>query len=790
MIVTIDNLDGAGAVDYSAALSAESPLEVQRSLNTPSRCTGSLVLGPGTDLASLPVPVRRARIVVTRADGAVLFTGYIATEPESVYAGAGLAGPIYRIAFSALSDEWLLDKQSLVLTNSGYASPGGTLLAQLASRTGGGLLTTSGVVLDKQAGVFTPEPAKPWSANAGLLASGTYASYRAVSGALSSQTVGSTTHTLDFDSGSGSGALQYSALKTAMARELANDVTVVGLIEPSAYVQELFAGDGTTDIFQLAQLPFRITKPTLLADTFSLAAFDTQLWAASDPGSHLSLGGNGIALSGGNGFDGQTVLSALDQIEIGGSLVLEAASVRLDTTSDGVLLGLYAGPVERANCLAGYNVRQSGGSTLLTPFVNGAEVGTSFTILSGHTYTLRLRIHAPEAQRALQTYYARVDGVLESFGGGLVDSPVSFVFELVDLGDASNTPATVLYDSAIAGLTPASPAACTFALVNSVQLFGSIGSCTVTQTGSAWVISTLPGGTQQTRLIGVAGEGVDCTLTTAGKLTFLAGRIPVAGERITVFYRTRDRAVTRLEDQASIAAEAAAGFPGTARWIGKVLHPPARSTQDCEAAAQALLALATSRSAALAGSYTAVYSSALNPSADIWPGDVWPGDVLAITANNETLSVIVRTVTIVNGHSAPETLTCKIAFANDWAEALGIQLSESIPADTYLPTAAATAPGTWLANLQQLAVTSATTTALTLDAGIDPPPGGGFEVRLHDFDFGPGTNQNLVLRSPVRSFIIPRTAQLERYYVRMYDASTPSLYSRLSAAIFTNLPVS
>src|SRR6185437_16238063 len=206
----------------------------------------------------------------------------------------------------------------------------------------------------------------------------------------------------------------------------------------------------------------------------------------------------------------------------------------------------------------------------------------------------------------------------------------------------------------------------------------------------------------------------------------------------------------------------------------------ARSTADCIAAAQALLAVSTSRSAAISGSYAAI-----NPAADIWPGDV-----LAITSNGETLSVVVRKVDIIDGHSVPETLTYKLAFANDWAEALGIQLSQSVPADTYLPASAATAPGLALASLQQLTIVSATATTLTIDAGTDPPAGGGFEVRLRDFDFGPGPGADLVLRSPVRVFTIPRAARLERYFIRMYDASTSPNYSALSAAVFTNLPVS
>ena len=59
--------------------------------------------------------------------------------------------------------------------------------------------------------------------------------------------------------------------------------------------------------------------------------------------------------------------------------------------------------------------------------------------------------------------------------------------------------------------------AAAFALVDSVQLFGSMGFCSVTQTGSAWVVSTLPSGVKQTRLIGDRGRG--CGLQGLGELT-------------------------------------------------------------------------------------------------------------------------------------------------------------------------------------------------------------------------------------------------------------------------------
>jgi hypothetical protein len=90
----------------------------------------------------------------------------------------------------------------------------------------------------------------------------------------------------------------------------------------------------------------------------------------------------------------------------------------------------------------------------------------------------------------------------------------------------------------------------------------------------------------------------------------------------------------------------------------------------------------------------------------------------------------------------------------------------------------------------QVATTMVQDTAMQVDAGMAPPAGGGFEVRLKDWEFGVGVDAaDLVLRSPVRSFSIPVAAQLQRFYVRMYDASTPPLYSRFSSAAFVNMPV-
>lgn len=429
MTLTIDNLTGLGPLDYSSAIAADAPLKIVRTLNKPSVLSGLLQLNP-----QQPIPARRGRIIATADNGTLLFTGYLAVEPVALYVGVSTTGAVYGYEISAISDEWQLDKQPLPILGATLDTAAGAALSALTQRVGAGILSTGGVAPGRSIGVFEPSQTETWSANADALANSAYAAYRVLDSALTLQPAGTVTHALNFDTagdaGSGSdasgGTVSIAALQTAAVKELANDVTLSGAIEPTAYIRESFVGDGTTTVFQLSESPFRpaAAKRNLLTDSFNKAAIDPQIWAITDPGSHLSLGAAGLILSGGNGFDGQTNLAALDPVEIGGSLLIEAGSVLINPASQGILCGLYTGPIETANCFAGFNLRQSSGATVMTPMIDGVEVGTSFSVQTGHAYTLRLRLHCPEMQRVLQTYYATIDGVIESFGGGAVAAPL------------------------------------------------------------------------------------------------------------------------------------------------------------------------------------------------------------------------------------------------------------------------------------------------------------------------------------------------------------------------------
>ena len=146
---------------------------------------------------------------------------------------------------------------------------------------------------------------------------------------------------------------------------LVNDVTVIGLDEPQAYVRDYFAGDGESLNFYLSQTPFAQTKPALIDEEYLGPGLDPTTWVVNDPSSAISVMAQTLQVAGGSGVDGQTTVSFVEQIELGGALELQHGDASFTAASQGVLGGLYAGAISEAGCLAGFQITPSGaGSTI------------------------------------------------------------------------------------------------------------------------------------------------------------------------------------------------------------------------------------------------------------------------------------------------------------------------------------------------------------------------------------------------------------------------------------------
>lgn len=762
--------------DYTSALDAAHPLTIERKLNQPSVCQLWLSL-PAT--GSLTSPLRYQSLAVTGDDETPYFTGYIAVSPIPEYAGLGLEGPRYRTAIQAISDELLLDLLLMPPSAGATGETAGALLASLVAHSGSTALSTQGLSLATAVNNFSPEPGASWSQRASQVANMARAAYRAANGALTVASVQSTVHPLnEID---GSLELANLTLTSSVKRALANDVTVCGEDEPVAYVTEYFLGDGVTTDFNLAESPYfpGTSQSKIISELFNEPAINSTVWSVIGGSGYLALGPGGLAMNGGNGIDGQTLITWLDPIEMGGTLLLEAVGVTLSPGSTGIVAGLFMAAETVASCTAGFqaSVQAGTGAVTLQPIVQGAAAGTTFTLTSSNQYTLRIRVHCPECERSHAIYYSFGDSGLITAGGSGVLAPGKIQMEIQEFVNGVGATPVTLYDGGLSNL----PGTCMAVPASSINLIGTMRAFNLSNLGSGWVVSTPPSGSAYTRRVGTTAEAAECHLERTGKLVFYTGYVPVAGEQIAATYRTVGRAVGRAVNTASQLALQQAGSPSVAAWIGSVTSPPARSSADCRFAANVMEQAASSVSALWSGTYRGNRLS--------FAADVWPGDELLLNAPSTNLNaqVVVRTVTVSYSPSYPDLVDYAIAFANDWADDLAIKTSTAVPANAWLP---ALISPTALANLTALTVTTLNGSTVTINTGVTPPTGGGFEIRLRDFAFMSGQDPTLVLRGSTSNLSFSRVSASDRFYIRMYDGSTPPNYSEFSTALFINLPLS
>jgi len=396
------------------------------------------------------------------------------------------------------------------------------------------------------------------------------------SGALTLAAVPATLHPLNETDGTLN--LANLSLNASVKRALANDVTVCVEHEPVAYVTEYFLGDGATTQFFLADDPFfpAASKSTIVRELFNEPAINQTTWNASSVGGYVSLGAGGLVLNGGNGIDGQTVLSWIDPIELGGTLLLEAVGVTLSPGSTGLLAALCTGLNTQSSCIAGFQITaaQGTGAVTVQPIVQGTIAGTTFALDPANQYTLRTRVHCPDCERTLSIYRSFGDQDAITFGGQSTTSPGKLLLEIQEFVNGVAATPVVLYDGAIATL----PASCAVIAASSINLIGTVRALNLTNLGSGWVVSTPANGGPYTRRMGATAESAECHLERTGKLVFYTGSTPAVGEQIALNYRTIGRAVGRAVNIASQQALAQAGSPSVSAWIGSATSPAARIT--------------------------------------------------------------------------------------------------------------------------------------------------------------------------------------------------------------------
>ena len=81
--------------------------------------------------------------------------------------------------------------------------------------------------------------------------------------------------------------------------------------------------------------------------------------------------------------------------------------------------------------------------------MQGTPVGTTFAVNSANQYTLRVRMHCPECQRARAVYYSFGDSGPITAGGEWVLAPGNIQMEIQQFVNGVGATPVTLYDGAI-----------------------------------------------------------------------------------------------------------------------------------------------------------------------------------------------------------------------------------------------------------------------------------------------------------------------------------------------------
>jgi hypothetical protein len=425
-------------------------------------------------------------------------------------------------------------------------------------------------------------------------------------------------------------------------------------------------------------------------------------------------------------------------------------------------------------------VQTVGGIPQISGLINGAAVGTPLVTTAGHLYLFTLRAYAPEYRRVSQRFHSSAHPAGNPRGGAAISAAVRIVLEVHDVDPANpasqTAPPTVLFDDFL----PNPPAFCTFAPVNVATAQLGTDAIRLLRDVGVEVRSGVFGGSFRTCHAGAQHEGGECTVSSK-QVKFYPQSLPASGTLICMRYRDSARCDARVSDSGSIAAQAHGLDSGIRRLVKGVSNPPARSADDCETAALALLDDSTQ----------AAHSGEYRTWSDFLPnGDIWPGDAISFTApsRNAQFTAVVRDVKLDFVDPLNDRCQYTVSFASESAQPLALELKSSRAHVAPLAIDRAQVGATTLPDLASAEIVALSSGNVTIDCGVAPPAGGGFEVRSTDGNWGPGGQRNLVGRFTTQSFNVPKLTRIASYYVRQYDSSSPPRYSRHSTLLKVNSP--
>jgi hypothetical protein len=661
----------------------------------------------------------------------------------------------------------------------------GNAFAQLVAEALPNWFDTTGVEGGDTIPYYSVDPAKRWTALAEAVALAGRCSYRDLGGKLYFSPLAAIVYPL----AESSNVFSPKDLQLQSVTRVVNDLTILGPEEPTAHVKDFFVGDGKTTKFYLSQKPFSrssqvaLYNRTILDEIYS--ELDPMHWRVTDPLAVISVSQGQLLVDGGTGTDGETVLTFVEQIELGGATIVEHGDMIFNAPSDAVIGGLYAGAITIPGCLAGFRVTPAGSNCTIQALVGGSATGTVLGTEAGHHYVFTTQLYPTEAFRMQQVFHSSVHPSGLPRGGSGIAGDVRVVLEIQDI-DPGNpatqiAPATVLYDGVISN----APAFCSYALINARELHAEVAFTYIFLPVDALVRSTLPGESTVTVMTGSLLEGAQCQVSSSPSLEFYPEYIPAANELIEISYRGQGHAAARVIDSSSIAAHSHGGDDGVRGSVREIGMPVPRTSQDCETAA---LALMDDAGQGWAGEYKTWRRNLPGGATDIFPGD---GLAVDIPSRAATFTAIVREVDVTISDFAGENNRYIVRFVDAGDPSLDFAFVTALVKQRQVlnPIDVSLVGNAYISDLTEADFTNVTSTSVTIDAGITPIAGGGIEVRYKDIGWGADNNRNLIGRFTSSSFSLTRYARAQSYFLRSYDGSVPAKYSRYSTVLHVDYPL-
>jgi hypothetical protein len=353
-----------------------------------------------------------------QVENGTLFTGYVTEEPDPVFLGTGPGGKeMWAYQVKCTSDEFLANSKrmpALTYVNQTRGFILKDLLQQMFKGASPMPFNTDGILDGGTEKFYQVDTGQTWAELAQTFASADGFTYWIIDGYVHYGPEDFVTSYSDpafnlvideLDPRFAPDNLDI----TRVARDIVNDVTVLGEDEPSDVVREHFVSDGYQGAHNLAFVPYGIEANALIVDDFT-SDIDTQAWKEGDTGADYIQGFQGaLNIIGGPGDPGNAAartvyLMARKPIELSGIVEFRDGEIYFPPTPTGTgyVGGLYTNTNLATNNLwCGWKLDAT--NKKITPFYNGAAQAETYGIVLSRHYILRRTIQV-DRQLSDQSY--------------------------------------------------------------------------------------------------------------------------------------------------------------------------------------------------------------------------------------------------------------------------------------------------------------------------------------------------------------------------------------------------